>query len=213
MMRIAIIGATGKAGSCILREALLRGFDVVPLVRNANKLNNDSIDFIEKDAFDLSTEDLSGFDVIVNAFKAPIGQEEQHIAIGELLMDALTGTKTRYIVVGGAGSLFLDKDETSRWKDHADYPKEKRASANAQTQDLERLQAAKDLQWTFISPSAIFDPEGTRTGQYTIGKDRLLYNEAGESYISTADYAIAVVDEIEENRHPNRRFTVCAERL
>ena len=85
-------------------------------------------------------------------------------------------------------------------------------TAKGQGRNLEELQQTTDITWTFISPSAMFDAEGKRTGSYTAGKDHLLVNSKGESYISYADYAIAVVDEIENAKHINERFTVVGEK-
>ncbi|MDU2242813.1 MAG: NAD(P)-dependent oxidoreductase [Paenibacillus sp.] len=209
-MKIAVIGATGKAGSKILEEALARGLSVTAIVRSASKLTKD-VPFIEKDVLSLTTQDLEGFDAVVQAFGAPIGQEEQHVIVGRHLIDILSGISTRLIVVGGAGSLFVDPELTTRVVDTPDFPEMFLATAKNQMQNLLDLQVS-NMTWTFISPSAFFDPAGGRTGSYTLGQDRLLVNRAGESYISYADYAIAVVDEIEKRAHMNQRFTVVAEK-
>ncbi|WP_019244338.1 MULTISPECIES: NAD(P)-dependent oxidoreductase [Bacillus] len=209
-MKIAIIGATGKAGSKILNEVLARGLDVTAIVRTASKLTQD-ISVIEKDVLSLTKEDVAAFDVVVNAFGAPFGQEGQHVVAGKHLIDILAGTSTRLIVVGGAGSLFVDEAQTTRLVDTPDFPEVFVPTAKNQFQNLLDLQAS-NITWTFISPSAFFDPEGGRTGHYTIGQDQLLINNTGESYISYADYAIALVDEIEKSVHINKRFTVVAEK-
>src|SRR4051812_32650005 len=107
-MKVAIIGASGKAGSLILKEALERGHEVTAIVRNAAKLQNQSVAVLEKDVFDLKAEDLKAFDVVVNAYGAPFGQEHLHVEVGRVLIEALKGVpQTRLIVVGGAGSLFV----------------------------------------------------------------------------------------------------------
>jgi uncharacterized protein len=209
-MKVAIIGATGKAGSKILTEVLERGLDVTAIVRSKAKLTAD-VPVIEKAIQELTTEDVKVFDVIVNAFGAPFGQEEQHVIVGKHLIEILTGTDTRLIVVGGAGSLFVDPEKTLKVVDTPNFPDFVKPTAHNQAQNLEDLKASS-IAWTFISPSAVFDSEGGRTGKYTLGEDHLLVNAAGESYISYADYAIALVDEIEKPAHINKRFTVVAEK-
>ncbi|WP_079911252.1 NAD(P)-dependent oxidoreductase [Paenibacillus sp. 32352] len=211
-MKIAVIGAAGKAGSLIVKEAVSRGHQVTAIVRNASKLQDNSIAVMEKDVFQLTSEDLKGFDVVVNSFGAPAGQEHLHVEAGRALIESLKGVpQTRLIVVGGAGSLFVDEQQTVRLLDTPEFPKEYFATASNQGKNLEDLQQSTGIQWTFISPSAFFNPEGRRTGAYQKGKDNLLVNSQGHSHISYADYAIAVVDEIEKPQHINERFTVVGE--
>lgn len=113
-MKIGIIGATGKAGSLILKEAVERGHDVTAIVRDASKLTNKSVNVIEKNILDLTTEDVKQFDVVVNAFGAPLGEEQAHVDAGHALIEALKGTDTRAIIVGGAGSLYVDENKTMK---------------------------------------------------------------------------------------------------
>lgn len=210
-MNIAIIGASGKAGNLIFKEALSRGHQVTAFVRDASKLADKSASVIEKNIFDLETDDLNPFDVVVNAFGAPLGEEQAHVDAGHALIDVLKGTNTRLIVVGGAGSLFADENRTVRVIDTPDFPDAFKPTANGQGRNLEELQETTNLSWTFISPSAVFDAQGKRTGSYKAGSDVLLVNSKGESYISYADFAIAVVDEVENAKHVNERFTVVGE--
>lgn len=210
-MKIAIVGASGKAGSLILKEAVSRGHNVTAIVRNASKLQDKNTTVFEKDVFDLTADDLTEFDVVVNAFGAPLGEEQAHVDAGYALIKALKGTKTRLVVVGGAGSLFVDENKTVRLIDTPEFPDFVKPTAKGQGRNLEELQNVTDLTWTFVSPSAVFDAEGKRTGSYQSGKDHLLVNSEGESYISYADFAIAVVDEVENPKHLNERFTVVGE--
>ncbi|WP_435925578.1 NAD(P)-dependent oxidoreductase [Paenibacillus sp. DYY-L-2] len=211
MANIAVIGATGKAGSRILKEALDRGHQVTAFVRDASKVENKSIPVVEKDVFDISTTDLKPFDVVVNAFGAPFGQEHLHVDAGNVLIEAIKGAPdTRLIVVGGAGSLFVDEAKTVRLVDTPEFPDFVRPTATNQGKNLDILQQTEGIQWTFISPSANF-ALGSRTGTYQTGKDQLLVNSKGESYVSYEDYAVAVVDEIENPKHINERFTVVSE--
>ncbi|SDH85883.1 hypothetical protein SAMN05192534_11329 [Alteribacillus persepolensis] len=209
-MKIGVVGATGKAGQLIVREALNRGHDVTAIVRDAAKVR-ESIPVIERDIFHIRTDDIAGFDAVVNSFGAPLGEEQPHVDAGHTLIDALQGTDTRLFVVGGAGSLYVDEEKTTRLIDTPAFPDAIKPTANGQGRNLEALQNTSSIRWTFLSPAAEFDPEGQRSGRYKKGKDHLITNNEGKSYISYADYAIAVVDEIENEEHINERFTVVSE--
>lgn len=210
-MKIGIIGATGKAGSLIVKEASERGHEVTAIVRNAAKLTEE-VAILEKDVFDLKAEDLQVFDVVVNAFGAPAGQEHLHVDAGRVLIEVVQDAPdTRLIVVGGAGSLFVDEAQTVRLVETPEFPKEYFPTASNQGKNLEDLQNTKGIKWTFISPAAFFNPEGKRTGFYQKGKDDFIVNSKGDSYVSYADYAIAVLDEVESPQHINERFTLVSE--
>lgn len=209
-MNIGVIGATGKVGALVVNEAIERGHNVTAIVRNAAKVK-ESISIIEKEVFDVTADDIRDFDVVVNAFGAPLGEEEAHVTAGRALIAAAEEAQTRIIVVGGAGSLFVDNEHTTRIMDTADFPDLFKPTASGQGRNLADLQATTNVNWTFISPSAHFDVEGARTGTYTVGGDELLVNSKGDSYISYADFAIAVLDEIEQQKHVKKRFTVVGE--
>lgn len=210
-MKIAVIGAGGKAGSEIVKEALHRGHEVTAIVRSAAKVTDSRAAVLEKDVFELSAGDLKGFDAVVNAFGAPFGREHLHVDAGNVLINALKGAPgTRLIVVGGAGSLFVDEAKTTRVVETPGFPDFVKPTALNQGKNLEILQSTEGLKWTFVSPSANF-AVGARTGSYVKGKDHLLVNSKGESYVSYADYAITIVDEIEQSEHVGERFTVVSE--
>ena len=210
-MEIGIIGASGKVGSLILKEAVSRGHQVTAIVRDKSKLKDTNVALIEKNIFDLTQEDVKQFEVVVNAFGAPFGEEQAHVDAGHALIEALKGTNTRGIIVGGAASLYVDENKTVRLIDTPEFPDIVKPTAKGQGRNLQELQTTTNITWTFISPSAVFDADGKRTGSYKSGKDHLLVNSKGESYISYADYAIAVLDEIENPQHINERFTVVGE--
>lgn len=210
-MKIGIIGASGKVGSLVLEEALERGHDVTAIVRNASKIINDNVEVVEKEIFDITSEDLQNLDVVVNAFGAPLGEEEAHVTAGRALIEALKGTDTRAIIVGGAGSLYVDDAQTTKVIDTPDFPEIFVPTASGQGRNLEDLQNSEGITWTFLSPSVDFNAEGPKTGKYETGKDNLMVNSKGNSYISYADYASALVDEIEEPKHINERFTIVGE--
>ncbi|MGG1397662.1 NAD(P)-dependent oxidoreductase [Bacillus salipaludis] len=210
-MKIGIIGASGKAGSLILKEAVERGHEVTAIVRDATRIQNEQVTVLEKNIFDLNSEDIKNFDVVVNAFNAR-GQEQQHVEAGKVLINALKGApQTKLVVVGGAGSLFVDEAKTVRLVETPDFPAAYFPTASNMLKNLEELQNTDGIQWIYISPAAFFNPEGKRTGSYRKGKDQLILNSKGESYISYADYAIAVLDEIENPQHKNERFSVVGE--
>ena len=203
IMKIGIIGAAGKAGNLILKEALNRGHDVTAIVRNASKVK-ENVSVIEKDLFDLTTEDLKSYDVVVNAFAAPIGQEHLYIDATNALIEVLKNApNTRLIVIGGAGSLYVDEEKTTPLYKTPDFPDFIYPTAENAAKSLEILQQTDSIKWTFISPAAEFDYEGKRTGSYQKGKDHLIFNSKGKSYVSYADFAIALVDEIENPQHIN----------
>lgn len=211
-MKIAIIGASGKAGSQILKEAVARGHEVTAIVRDAAKIKDSNVAVIQKEVFDLNAQDVGAFDVVVNAFGAAPGQEHLHVEAGKALIAALQGApETRLIVVGGAGSLFVDEAQTVRLIDTPEFPDIYKPTASNQGKNLEDLKKSTGIKWTFVSPAAFFNPEGKRTGSYQTGKDNLIVNSKGESHVSYADYAIAIVDEIENPKHLNERFTLVSE--
>jgi len=210
-MKVGVIGASGKAGSLIVKEAMDRGHDVTAIVRNKYRVS-EPVRALEKDLFQLETEDVEEYDVLVNAFGTDLEDASLHVELGRILIDILKGTpETRLIVVGGAGSLYVDRAQTMVLADSPDFPEEFLAIPKNQAQNLEDLQESTGIRWTFLSPAANFEPQGRRTGTYKEGKDNMISNEKGDSYISYADYAVALVDEIENANHVNERFTVVSE--
>lgn len=210
-MKIAVIGAGGKAGKEIVMEALDRGHEVTAIVRDASKVAGSKAAVVEKDILALTAEDLQGYDAVVNAFGAPFGQEHLHVDAGNVLIEALKKAPgTRLVVVGGAGSLYVDEARTVKVVDTPGFPEFVKPTALNQSKNLEILQGTEGLRWTFVSPSANF-AVGERRGAYEKGRDNLLVNSKGESYVSYADYAIAIVDELEKPQHIGERFTVVSE--
>ncbi|SFS25833.1 NAD(P)-dependent oxidoreductase [Pseudomonas sp. NFACC42-2] len=202
MSKIAIIGATGRAGSQLLEEALRRGHSVVAIARNTDKLAvRPGVTVKQVDALDANAleQAISGSDVVISA--AHFATLPASAVIGPVKK---AGVK-RLLVVGGAGSLLLPGG--GRVIDSAGFPAEYKAEASAGAAFLDVLRQEKDLDWTFLSPSALFD--GTqRTGKFRLGQDDLLVSSDGTSSISFADYAIAMLDEVETPKHSRKRFTV-----
>lgn len=208
-MKIAVVCANGKAGKLIVKEAVDRGHDVTAVVRGENQTVAQHT--LVKDLFDLTSEDLAGFDAVVDAFGAwtPETLSEHSTSLAHLC-DILSGTETRLLVVGGAGSLYVNPEHTAVVADGPEFPEAFKPLAAAQGKALEELRARDDVRWTFISPAADFQADGDRTGAYILAGEELRLNDAGESVISYADYAIAMVDEAERasDAHIRQRISV-----
>lgn len=207
-MKIGIIAASGKAGATLLEEAVKRGHDVTAIVRNKEKLQNKEVDFIEKDLFDLTSLDLAGFDVIINAFNAPQDKPNLHVTSLAHLTSILKDSDTRLVVVGGAGSLYINKEHSLQLKDGKDFPDAFKPTAIAMSEALANLRLVTDVNWLYLSPAAFFNPEGERTGHYTLTGEEFTTNEKGESVISYQDYAVALLDQIETNTDNQVRVSV-----
>lgn len=206
-MKVAVVCANGRVGTLVVKEAVERGLDVTAIVREENKTAAKNV--IQKDLFDLTASDLKGFDVVVDAFGA--WKEEElpgHSKSLKHLCDILSGTKTRLVVVGGAGSLYVNPEHTAVVCDGPDFPPQFLPLAKAQGKALEELRKRNDVQWTFISPAGDFQADGERTGEYILAGEELTLNRRGESIISYADYAIAMVDEIVGGNHIQQRISV-----
>ena len=206
-MKIAVVCANGKAGKLIVEEAVNRGHDVTAVVRGENR--SAAPKAIIKDLFDLEAADLAGFDVVVDAFGAWAPEIlSQHSESLKHLCDILSGTDTRLLVVGGAGSLFVNPEHTAVVADGPEFPDAFKPLAAAQGKALSELRERDDVRWTFVSPAGDFQADGERTGKYILAGEELTLNDRGESIISYADYAIAMLDEIEKGGHIGQRISV-----
>jgi putative NADH-flavin reductase len=202
MSKIAIIGATGRAGSQLLEEALRRGHSVTAIARDTSKIGQRAgVVTRDVDALDASALQaaIAGHDVVISA--AHFATLPANAVVGPVKK---AGVK-RLLVVGGAGSLLLP--DGTRVIDSEGFPEAYKAEASAGAAFLGKLREEKDLDWTFLSPSAEF-VEGERTGTLRLGQDDLLVSSEGRSWITFADYAIAMLDEVETPKHVRQRFTV-----
>lgn len=204
-MKIAVIGANGKEGSMIVKEALSRGIEVTSIVRSAKKSPTDA--FIEKDIYGLTTDDVKDFDVLVNAVGFFGDKVVEYVPSTKHLIEILQGTKTRLLNVGGAGSLYLDKDHNKQLYQQDDFPDAVKPLSEQMGKSLDLLRTS-DINWTYISPAANFIFDGKKTGSYVLAGEELTFNDQGKSEISYADYAIAMVDEIQNNKYKNKRISV-----
>jgi uncharacterized protein len=205
-MHVALVGATGNAGSRVLAELVRRGHSVAAIVRNAAQVP--SLSGVEAKSGDVSDEKrlvalLKGNDAVISS--VPFAKTDPGKLIGAVRASGVP----RYLVVGGAGSLEVALGKFPlglKLIDAPNFPEAHRQEAAVGCAFLEQLRAESELDWTFLSPSAMFVP-GQRTGAFRLGTDLLLSNEQGSS-ISFEDYAVALVDELERPEHSRKRFTV-----
>ena len=210
-MKVAIIGANGKSGSNLVQEALKQGYDVTAIVRNKEYKNGD-VKVVYKDVFELSKADLEGFDAVISAFAAWTPETfPLHKKVAKHLADALSGTKTRLLVVGGAGTLYVD-DKGTMSMDTSNLPPEYMGVAKATAESFFELKGRTGVLWTYVSPAGDYDANGARTGKYVFGGDNMILNSQNESYISYADLALAVIDELKNRNFVQKRFTAVGER-
>lgn len=209
MKKVAIVCAAGKEGRLLVAEALSRGYEVTGFVRKAEDEIPAGAKKVVKDLFDLTREDLAGFDVVIDAFGAWTPETlPLHKTSLMHLCDVLSGTDIRLLVVGGAGSLYVNPEHTLQVKDLDSFPDAFKPLANMQGAALDDLRKRDDVLWTFLSPAGDFVADGERTGEYLSGGEEYFVNDKGESRISYADYAIAMIDEIENANNIQKRFSV-----
>ena len=214
-MHVVLYGATGAAGSRILSELLSRGHQVTAVTRDPDKLTpNAGLTVVEGDLakVDAIAETIGGAEVVISAYGPPRSREKElPPVVGRLIAAvhrvsevAAPGQAPRLLVVGGAGSLLAAPGVPLI--DTPNFPPEYAAIARAHGEALELLRASS-IDWTYLSPQAVFAP-GERTGKFRLGQDELLVAPDGSSSISMEDYAIALVDEMEQPQRRRQRFTV-----
>lgn len=210
-MKIAIIGATGFIGSALVEEAASRKHSVKALARSVEKIKVlDGVTAVQSDVADTTAlaDSLAGHDIAISAFNGGWGDPEiyaKHIAGSRSIAEAAKKAGVRLIAVGGAGSLHAP--DGSQFVDGPEFPAAYKDGALAARDALNELRAGSGLDWAFVSPPFFLKP-GERSGQYRLGGDTPVINAAGESTISVADLAVAILDEAEAPRHRNQRFTV-----
>lgn len=206
-MKIAVIGANGKAGKLIVKEAIERNHDVTAVVRSENKSEASKV--INKDLFELTKADLTGFDVVVSAFGTFNPDTlSLHSKTVEYFSEILDGTSTHLLIVGGAGSLYLDSSKATKLFESPEFPEIFKPIAKAQSDELDLLRTKENINWTFVSPAADFVEDGPKTNNYGIAGEIFTTNKEGVSYVSYADYASALLDIIEANSNIKERVSV-----
>lgn len=207
-MKVALYGATGNAGSRILKELVSRGHQVTAIVRDPAKIPQPGPAVIVK-RDDLSDPKriaaaINGAEAVVSAYAPPQDDVDALVGVTQRQINALNGASVRLIVVGGAGTLFVAPGV--QLVDSGYVPEPYLPIARAHVRALNVLRASR-IDWTYLAPAVYFTP-GERTGKFRLGKDELIANAQQESRISMEDYAIALVDELEKPSHRRERFSV-----
>jgi uncharacterized protein len=201
-MKIAVVGASGNAGSRITTELARRGHAVTAIARSPERIEGQAnVTATKGDLMDQAalTGLLAGHDAAISSVHFLASDPLKLIGAAR---DSKVG---RYLVVGGAGSLEVAPGV--RLVTTPGFPVAYKAEAEKGAAFLDLLRAEKELNWTFLSPSALFTA-GQRTGKFRLGTDQLLTAADGKSSISFEDFAVALADEIERPAHIRRRFTV-----
>ncbi len=201
-MKIAVIGATGNAGSRIVTELLSRGHQVLGIARHPEKMQpSPGLTLTQGDVKDETglAKLLTGQEAAIHSVRFLDTNAQSAIGAAKK-----SGIK-RFLVVGGAGSLEVAPG--SALVDTPNFPPAYKPEASGGRDFLNTLKSQRELDWTYLSPSVFFGP-GERTGKFRLGKDQVLTGADGQSKISMEDYAIALADEIENPKHSRQRFTV-----
>ena len=199
-MKVAVLGASGRAGKEITQELARRDHEVTAVARHSEAIPpGDGVTAVAGDAQDADAlaELIRGHDAVISALHFDVTAET-------LLAALRTAGVPRLLVTGGAASLRTA--DGGRLIDSPDFPVAWREMAMGGVRFLDSLRGVNDVDWTFFSPAALIE-EGPRTGRFRIGGDELVVDAGGQSRISFADFAIAMVDELEQHRHPRARFT------
>jgi putative NADH-flavin reductase len=213
-MKVALVGASGFVGKSVLNELLQKGHLVTAIARDLKDLApRNGLTIVEGDATDVEVfaDIIKGNDAVVSAFNAGWTNPD-------LYDDFLKGSKAiqagvkkagikRLLVVGGAGSLYIDGRQLV---DSPEFPADWKAGASAARDYLNELQSEKELDWVFVSPAIEMHPgtSGTRRGSYRIGGDNPVFDQNGRSVISVEDLAAAIVEELENHKYSRQRITV-----
>lgn len=205
-MNILVIGANGNAGRRIVEKALKAGHQVTGVVRREGAI--EGIPTIVKDALQLTKQELTQFDVVVNATSA-FTPDTYHLPadLTLLLVKALANTNTRLIAIGGVGSLYVDEDHTVQLNDTPEFPKEFLARSKTHGKSDDILRKFSNVDWTMFTPPPILDAEGPESNDYVLGNENVILNKEGKPYISYATFAQILVDEINNHKFGRQRFT------
>lgn len=211
-MKVTVFGAAGDIGKRVIDEAIMRGHDVTAVLRNssrATELNSAAKVVIgEADKVSDVVRLSAGQDIVISATRPPQGAESQLVITAQSLLSGLTQTKVRLLLVGGAASLIVPNSQGTLAVDDINVvPLAWRDIAVACLEQYQLCQKNTSVNWTYLSPPAVIS-SGERTGIFRLGSDELLIDDQGSSAISFEDFAIALVDEVEQHNHSNKRFTV-----
>lgn len=210
-MKLALIGATGFVGSAVLTEALHRHHAVTALSRHPDKLApQPGLAVVQADVLDAAqvADAVSGHDAVISAYNPGWTDPQIHDNFLKGTRAIFDGVKRagvkRLLVVGGAGSLYVAPGV--QLVDTPTFPEQWKQGALAAREALNLIRQETALDWSFVSPAVFLEP-GERTGRFRLGGDEVLMNGEQPARISVADLAVAIVDEIEQPQHVQRRFT------
>ena len=213
-MKIALLGATGFVGTALLHEALTRGHHVTAIVRDPAKLTTPN-SLLTAEAGDVNepeklAQQLAGHDLVLSAFNPGWSNPDLYHAflVGSRAIEQATAQAgvPRLLVIGGAGSLYIAGHQLV---DGPQFPAEYKPGASAAREYLHELRQKTHLDWTCVSPAIEMHPgiDTGRTGQYRLGTENPVFNDAGRSFLSVQDLAVAVLDEVERPQFSRQRFT------
>ena len=210
-MKIALFGASGMIGQRVAQEALRRGHEVTAIVRNPARVQfrHPQFTLTEGNALDRErvTQVVAGHNVVVSAIK--LTEKQPLSAVAKAAQSLLAGVKRagvkRLLVVGGAGTMEVAPGV--RALDVIPIPEEWKPEVMAKLEEWEVYRKNSDVDWTYFSPPVFIEP-GERTGTYRLSNNQLVMNAQGECRISAEDYAVALLDELEQPRFVHQRFSV-----
>jgi putative NADH-flavin reductase len=207
-MKVAIIGASGFIGSAILNEALERGHTVTAIVRHPDKITTKHPQLTIKQG-DVTDADqlaglLAGNEAVISAYNS-YDSATYVTAIHAIINGVKKAGISRLLAVSGAGSLEIEPGV--QLLDTPEFPAEWKGGASATRDAFYVIKQEHELDWTVLSPAMVIEP-GVRTGKFRLGTDQVVADENGDSKISTADYAVAMIDELEQPAHVRERFTL-----
>lgn len=202
-MKIGVIGATGKTGRAVLKEAKRRHLDITAIVRHPEKLR-EKVPMMQRDLFQLTKPDLIQFDAVICGFSSH--DKSSYVKAYHHLVTILAGTSVHLIVVGSGATLYTDVTKQHLVADQ--LPSSMRDASDWHLKAKKELTTA-NCQWTYVAPPYNYLSMAPRTGHYQMGEDVLRYNRLHQSVISYADMAIALVDEAEYSQHVQACMTVC----
>lgn len=206
-MKVAVVCANGRVAKEVIAEAVQRGVAVKAIMNK--KEESLAQEAIVKDLFDITYTDIADCDAVVDAFGAWTPETlPQHSTSLKYLCDVLSGKNNRLLIVGGAGSLYVNPEHTATVAEGKGFPEMFKPLASAMAAALAELRKRNDVKWTYLSPAGDFQADGERSGEYILGGEELTLNARGESIISYKDYAIAMVDEILKGNNIGKRISV-----
>ena len=211
-MKITVLGGGGDVGSRIVKEAIERNHKVTAISRKKSSLRHLPVQ-VEKLAHEIISSECiakltKGSDLIISALRPTDGREELLVSFTKMALNAAVSLKIPIIIIGGAARLKIPGQNNFTVLTKPNFlPEEVKAIAHACQTQFELCQSNKVASWTYISPPAMLLP-GNKTGTFRTGKDTLLIDKNGDSKISMEDFAMAILNEVENPQHPQRAFTV-----